>query len=437
MAVTCILGTQWGDEGKAKLVDRLAADMDVVVRFQGGANAGHTVIVGGKKYVFHMIPTGIIRPHATCVIANGVAFDPEQFFEELDTLAAEGVKAEGRVFVSRRAHVVFPYHKRVDVLREEALGNGKIGTTARGIGPTYSDKMSRTTAVRVADLLDEKRLKEQLEKITAQKNIAFKAFFGKDEPPAAHYIEMAAAWRKRLMPFVTDTVALLHDALDKDKRILLEGAQGSMLDVDMGTYPFVTSSTTVLAGASAGTGIPPRKIDRVIGITKAYCTRVGSGPFPTEEKGSLGDKLREAGGEYGATTGRPRRCGWFDMVAASHAMRVSGVDEIALTKLDVLSELDEIKVCTAYEIDGNTVNTFPASIGEIESAVPALETLPGWKGDISGARKLDDLPEKAREYVRFIEAGLGVPVSMISVGSDREALIMADKAPEGPLGGGG
>jgi adenylosuccinate synthase len=426
MPVTCILGTQWGDEGKASIIDHLAADTDAVVRFQGGANAGHTVVVGEKKYIFHLVPTGILHPGVKCVLANGVVFDPEEFFAELDTLATEGISSAGRLFISKRAHLVLPYHKKQDVQREEALGKSKIGTTARGIGPAYSDKMSRWTALRVGDLLDEVRFNEKLEAIVKEKNAISAALFGKEEFDFDEILKITASWKKRLGPYITDTVDLLGKMVADGGKILLEGAQGSMLDVDFGTYPFVTSSTTTLAGASAGTGIPPKKINRIIGITKAYTTRVGGGPFPTEETGALGDRLRAAGGEYGATTGRPRRCGWFDLVAVRHAYRISGVSEIALTKLDVLSGLDEIKVCTAYKTPNGTTAAFPAILAEIEAVEPVYETLPGWSEPIQSARTLDALPAAARDYVRFLEDSLGAPAMMVSVGADREELIVTD-----------
>jgi adenylosuccinate synthase len=423
MAVTCVLGTQWGDEGKAKIVDLLAREMDYVVRFQGGANAGHTVVIGDKKHIFHVVPSGVFHPRVKCVIANGVVFDPEEFFKELDALKSEGIDTSGRIYLSGRAHVVLPYHKRFDLLREKALDAGKIGTTARGIGPAYSDKMNRSTAVRICDLYTP-GIEEKIGEILKEKNAIFKALYGDAGFEAREILKQVDEWRKKIEPYVTDTVQMLSAAARTGKAILLEGAQGSLLDVDFGTYPFVTSSNTTLAGASAGTGIAPRLIGRVIGITKAYTTRVGSGPFPTEEKGEIGEHLRTAGGEFGSTTGRPRRCGWFDLVGVRYSVEVSGIDEIAITKLDVLSGLKTIKVCKAYQKGGKTTTAFPSSTAELAELTPVYDTLKGWERPVSGARRIGDLPSEAREYLKYLEENIGRPISMASVGSDRDALVI-------------
>lgn len=425
MPVTCVLGTQWGDEGKAKVVDHMSRDADVVVRFQGGANAGHTVYADGKKHVFHMIPTGIIRKNLDCVVAGGVAFDPVEFFREIETLGEDPGELSGRLMVSRRAHLVLPYHKKLDLAREAAAGEGKIGTTAKGIGPAYSDKMTRSSALRVGDALDGKAFAEKLRASVKEKNALFRAL-GAEETNYEEVLEECETWRARLAPFIKDTVVYLREAVEAGKNVLLEGAQGAMLDVDFGTYPFVTSSNTTLAGAASGTGIPPRRIGRVIGITKVYTTRVGGGPFPTEDHGPGGEMLRDRGGEYGATTGRPRRCGWLDLVALGHSFGVSGIDAIALTKLDVLSGLEKIKVCVAYELDGERISHFPSLAAEVARVKPIYEELPGWTEDVGSARSLDDLPANAAAYVGYIEKKLGVSACMVSVGKEREAAIVLE-----------
>ena len=418
-----IVGVQWGDEGKGRVVDALAKSSGLVVRYQGGANAGHTVVVEDEKYVFHLLPSGILYPDKICVIGNGVVIDPEALFEEIDALKKRG-KSLARLVVSYGAHIVMPYHKQIDTLLESARSEGqKIGTTGRGIGPCYSGKFERV-GIRAEDLVNHQILKEKLMMNIERKNEILTKIYGvKPLDPDAIY-ETALGWGKRIKPLLGDAFLEIHEALESGRNVLFEGAQGTLLDVDHGTYPFVTSSSPCSGGACTGAGIGPGRIDRVIGVTKAYCTRVGEGPFPTEDKGSLGELLRTKGGEYGATTGRPRRCGWNDLVAVDYAVKINGLDGLALTKLDVLSGFETISVCTAYNIDGVIKNHFPSSCTELAKAVPVLEELPGWKEDISKCRKFEDLPSAARDYVSFIEKRVSAPVILIGVGQGREDTIL-------------
>ena len=418
-----IVGVQWGDEGKGRVVDALAKSSGVVVRYQGGANAGHTVVVEDEKYVFHLVPSGILYPDKICVIGNGVVIDPEALFEELDALKNRG-KSLARLVVSYGAHIVMPYHKQIDTLLESARSEGqKIGTTGRGIGPCYSDKFERV-GIRAEDLVNPQILKEKLMTNIERKNEILTKIYGvKPLDPDAIY-ETALGWGKRIKPLLGDAFLEIHEALGSGQNVLFEGAQGTLLDVDHGTYPFVTSSSPCSGGACTGAGIGPGRIDRVIGVTKAYCTRVGEGPFPTEDKGSLGELLRTKGGEYGATTGRPRRCGWNDLVAVDYAVKINGIDGLALTKLDVLSGFEKISVCTAYNIDGVIKNDFPSSCTELAKAVPVFEELSGWKEDISKCRKFEDLPSAARDYVSFIEKRVSAPIILIGVGQGREDTIL-------------
>ena len=418
-----IVGVQWGDEGKGRVVDALAKSSGVVVRYQGGANAGHTVVVEDEKYVFHLVPSGILYPDKICVIGNGVVIDPEALFEELDALKNRG-KSLARLVVSYGAHIVMPYHKQIDTLLESARSEGQnIGTTGRGIGPCYSDKFERV-GIRAEDLVNPQILKEKLMTNIERKNEILTKIYGvKPLDPDAIY-ETALGWGKRIKPLLGDAFLEIHEALGSGQNVLFEGAQGTLLDVDHGTYPFVTSSSPCSGGACTGAGIGPGRIDRVIGVTKAYCTRVGEGPFPTEDKGSLGELLRTKGGEYGATTGRPRRCGWNDLVAVDYAVKINGIDGLALTKLDVLSGFEKISVCTAYNIDGVIKNHFPSSCTELAKAVPVFEELSGWKEDISKCRKFEDLPSAARDYVSFIEKRVSAPIILIGVGQGREDTIL-------------
>lgn len=418
-----IVGVQWGDEGKGRVVDALAKSSGLVVRYQGGANAGHTVVVEDEKYVFHLVPSGILYPDKICVIGNGVVIDPEALFEELDALKNRE-KSLARLVVSYGAHIVMPYHKQIDTLLESARSEGqKIGTTGRGIGPCYSDKFERV-GIRAEDLVNPQILKEKLMTNIERKNeILTKIYGAKPLDPEAIY-ETALGWGKRIEPLLGDAFLEIYEALESGRNVLFEGAQGTLLDVDHGTYPFVTSSSPCSGGACTGAGIGPGRIDRVIGVTKAYCTRVGEGPFPTEDKGSLGELLRTKGGEYGATTGRPRRCGWNDLVAVDYAVKINGIDGLALTKLDVLSGFEKISVCTAYNIDGVIKNDFPSSCTELAKAVPVFEELSGWKEDISQCRKFEDLPPAARDYVSFIEKRVSAPAILIGVGQGREDTIL-------------
>ncbi len=418
-----IVGVQWGDEGKGRVVDALAGRSGVVVRYQGGANAGHTVVVGDEKFVFHLLPSGILYPGKLCVIGNGVVIDPETLFKELDDLKKRG-KPLARLVISHGAHVVMPYHKLLDRLAEGARSEGsRIGTTGRGIGPCYSDKFGRV-GIRAEDLVNPGILKEKLMMNIEQKNEILTKIYGAGPLESDTVYEAALEWGRRMEPMLGDAFLEIHTALETGINVLFEGAQGTLLDVDHGTYPFVTSSSPCSGGACTGAGIGPGRIDRVIGVTKAYCTRVGEGPFPTEDKGSLGELLRTKGGEFGATTGRPRRCGWNDLVAVDYAVKVNGIDGLALTKLDVLSGFEKISVCTAYEIDGKVRKIFPSSCAELAKAKPVFEELPGWKEDIGGCRRFKDLPLAAQDYIRFIEERVSAPVILIGVGQGREDTIL-------------
>lgn len=421
MSVTCVFGMQWGDEGKGRIVDLIAAESDVVVRYQGGANAGHTVIVGDEKYVLHLLPSGVIRPGVLNVIANGVVVDPWTLLDEIDDLARRGIPLAGRLLVSDRAHVIFPYHKLMDRALEALRGDASIGTTSRGIGPAYADKYTRE-GLRVADLLRAEELRPTLLRNIASRNEILRRA-GLEPIDPQQTLDDALAVGRRLEPFIADTVSRLNEMWREGKRILLEGAQGFALDVDQGSYPYVTSSSCGVNGVGPGTGLPPKAVHRVLGIVKAYTTRVGAGPLPTEDVGPAGEHLGVAGKEFGATTGRKRRCGWFDAVVARHAVRTQGVDATALMKLDVLSGLDRLRVCTAYEIDGRRIEVPPASAAHWRRCRPVYESLPGWREDLSEVRRFDDLPKEARGYVRFLEAQMGVPIETISVGAERARFI--------------
>jgi adenylosuccinate synthase len=418
---TVVVGAQWGDEGKGKIVDVLAAHVDIVARYQGGANAGHTVDVAGDSFILHQIPSGILHPAKRCLLGNGVVLDVEQFFAELDGLRARGVAVEGRVGISGRAHLLLEYHKRLDRASEERRGDDKIGTTGKGIGPAYEDKVARR-GLRVSDLRDPARARFLASHAASAANDRLLAAGGQTVDVDQVVAELLEA-RERLLPLVTDTGQEIHLAIQQGKRVLLEGAQGALLDIDHGTYPFVTSSNTTAAGAATGTGIGPTALDSVLGVVKAYTTRVGSGPLPTEIRAPLGERLRELGGEYGATTGRPRRCGWFDAVVVRYAARVNGLTGLALTKLDVLDSFPEIPICTGYRIDGEEHEDFPDDLARLERAEPILETLPGWRTDTTGARSLEDLPAQAQDYMNRIEEVVGVRIEHVSVGTQREQII--------------
>mgnify|MGYP001075457538 CR=1 FL=1 len=416
MSCIAVIGTQWGDEGKAKMIDYYSTSADIIVRYQGGANAGHTVVTNEKKYIFHLIPSGILHKDKTCVISNGVVLDPEQLLAEIDMLAKDGVEVAGRLYVSDAAHLILPYHKALDAAMEEASSK-KIGTTRRGIGPSYADKALRT-GIRVGDLLDEAYLRERLDQALKIKNVHLEKVYGMKPIQPADVLGMLLGFRDRIRDMIINTQNFLYQSLRQNRSILLEGAQGDALDIDHGTYPYVTSSNTTIGGALTGTGLPPFAIKEVIGITKAYVTRVGEGPFPTEDLGEIGVMLREKGGEYGSTTGRPRRCGWFDCELLDFARRTNGLTSIALTKLDVLSGLEKIRVAVNYEIDGKKLDYCPTShLGHI---TPVYEELDGWSEDISTCNHYDDLPSRAKEYIRFISNRLDLPVSIVSVGPDRK-----------------
>ena len=418
MPATILVGTQWGDEGKGKATDLLAGETDFVVRYQGGNNAGHTVLAGGQLLKLHLIPSGILYPHVTPVIADGVVVDPGILLEEMDALANQGIDPS-RLVVSGNAHLIMPYHLELEKVTERYLGKHKLGTTKRGIGPAYADKASRI-GVRVQDLLDPKIFREKLEVVLKEKNLILTKIYNRLPLDADQIVEDYLKKGERLAPHVAETSGLLSRALREGKRLLLEGAQGTMLDLDHGTYPFVTSSNPVAGGALASSGLGPCEVDRVIGVTKAYVTRVGSGPFPTEELGPAGTHMGQRGQEFGTTTGRPRRCGWFDAVLSRYAARLNGLSEIFLTKLDVLSGLSVLKVCTAYEFEGQLFEDFPPNQTIFHKASPRYEEVLGWSEDISRARRFADLPAAAQAYVRLIQDLGGVPVRHVSLGPDRE-----------------
>ena len=423
MPATVVIGTQWGDEGKGKLVDLLAADADVVVRFHGGNNAGHTLVVDGKKTILNLVPAGVLHPGRLCMMGPGLVIDPAVLVAEIDALRARGYLAEDRwLRISEQAHLIMPYHRAIDHARERLRGTGSIGTTGRGIGPAYEDKMART-GIRVGDLFDEAGFREALERNLREKNAYLQALLGEQPLAFDPIYDGYVRHRDRLRPYVTDTGVELRAAVAAGKRILLEGAQGVMLDVDHGTYPFVTSSNAVAGAAAAGAGLPPRAIDRVIGITKAYTTRVGGGPFPTELTDALGERLRADGDEYGATTGRPRRCGWFDAAVVRRAVELSGVDVIALTKLDVLTGIDPLRVGVGYELDGKRIDGPPSTTGAWQRLRPVYEELPGWSEPLGGARTIAALPANARRYVDRLAVLAGAPIALVSVGPDRDQTI--------------
>ncbi len=426
MSVRVVLGAQWGDEGKAKVVDYMTADSDVVVRYQGGANAGHTIKAGDLEFVFHLIPAGIVHPDKTCVIGNGVVMDPEALFQEVEELESKGVSIENRLFVSPNTHLVMPYHKRVEQASEATVGSGAIGTTLRGIGPCYQDKVNRSSGIRVGDLSDTDALPDKVRENVRQKNEILKNVYGQDGLDATPIIEAYIAFGERLAPFVTDTSVYLNDMIDEGKDVLFEGSQGTLLDIDHGTYPFVTSSNTTAGGACTGAGIGPTRISEVIGVVKAYTTRVGNGPFPTELTGAMGDRIRKIGHEYGATTGRPRRCGWLDAVILRFAARVNGLSGIAVTRLDILDPLEEIRICTHYIYRGARLKHFPSDVKVLAECQPVYETLPGWRAPTSDVRRWEDLPENARRYLDRIQELSRTPIAMVSVGPDRKETIVVD-----------
>jgi adenylosuccinate synthase len=421
---TCVVGLQWGDEAKGKIVDLLTEQHDIVVRFQGGSNAGHTVVRDGKKYKFSLIPTGILHPGTIGVIANGVVIDPVSLLQEIESLRSSGVAIGENLLISDRAHVIFPYHRKEEEFLEGYGGNKAIGTTMRGIGPCYRDKASRVHGIRMGDLLDSSLLERRLARVLEYKNATLSALSADFVPfKVADLVEQYRGVGDRLRPQITDTIEYLHSALAGGKRLLFEGAQGTLLDVDHGTYPFVTSSSSSAGGLGAGSGVPSQRVQRFLGVLKAYTTRVGEGPFPTELKDSIGDQIRERGREFGTVTGRPRRCGWFDAVLARYSARICGVTGLAVMLLDVLSEFDELKICVAYEHNGARRTTLPANAEGLAECKPVFVTLPGWKVDISSVRSMDGLPGAAREYLNKISELVGAPIDIVSVGPDRNQTI--------------
>jgi len=420
---TVVVGTQWGDEGKGKLTDLLAKEMSMVVRYQGGHNAGHTIVVDGESYALQLIPSGILHPSITCVIGNGVVVDPRVLLAEIDDLEARGVDAAPRLKVSGNAHLIFPYHQELDRMSERYLGRNKLGTTKRGIGPCYADKATRV-GLRVQDLLDPKIFRQKLELVVKEKNQILAKVYNRlplsADQIARDYLDVYAP---RIEPMIADTVGMVHDALESGQHVLLEGAQAVFLDLDHGTYPFVTSSNPVAGGACVGAGIGPLHIQRVVGIAKAYVTRVGSGPFPTELSGPLADDLIERGHEYGTNTGRRRRVGWFDVVMQRHAVRLNSLTELALIKLDILDPLESVKVCVAYELEGVRFDHMPYHQSVLHKVTPIYEELPGWKQDLSGVTDRRDLPTAARQYVDFLAARIGVPIRLVGLGPGREQIV--------------
>ena len=424
----CIVGLQWGDEAKGKLVDWMTEGMDMVVRYQGGANAGHTVVVGEEVYKLHLIPSGILNSGVSNLVTAGVVVQPETILHEMDGLLERGIKLENRLWLSQRAHVVMPWHIKEDEIWNRVIsGDDNIGTTLRGIGPCYRDKVGRSYAVRLGDML-EPNFAERVKQIVEVKSRILAAIAGDEnvELNAAEIADEFLGYAERLKPYITDTTRMLLDAVESDKQLLFEGAQGSLLDIDHGTFPFVTSSNSSGVGISSGSGVPGKWLKKTIGVSKSYCTRVGGGPFPTELKDDTGQHIRDMGNEYGTTTGRPRRCGWFDAVATRYTCRLSGIDSVALTMLDVLSELDEIQVCVAYELDGEKIDYFPGNIDQLKRVKPVYESLPGWKQDITGCRTTEDLPSLAIAYAGRLQELLKTRIEFISVGPDRAQTIVVE-----------
>lgn len=428
MSVRIIIGAQWGDEGKGKIVDMLSDNVSWVARYQGGANAGHTLKIEGRTFVLHLVPSGIFHPHVHCVIGNGAVIDPGALIDEINAIKELGVEVDGRLTVSETAHVILKYHKVLDHARERYKGDQKIGTTGRGIGPAYVHKTARM-GIRMMDLLDPEILREKIYTNVDDINAILATLSHAPINDADDILREALDWGEELRPYLADAGKLLHTAWKKGENILLEGAQGSLLDVDHGTYPFVTSSSPTSGGACIGSGLPPTSITHVMGIAKAYCTRVGNGPFPTELFGETGDRIREIGHEFGATTGRPRRCGWIDLVALAYAVRINGINELAITKLDVLDSFDEIKLCTAYKLDGAQTADFPMRLVDFDRIEPVYATLPGWQQSTRECTTNDDVPVNMAGFIKFIEGYLEVPVRILSTGPGRnETLVVGDLA---------
>jgi adenylosuccinate synthase len=427
MPVDVIVGAQWGDEGKGKIVDHLSEEVDIVARYQGGANAGHTVVIPtkdgktAKEFVLHLIPSGIFHKHVRCVIGNGVVLDPAALMSEIEQLSSAGIQIKNRLLISHNAHLIMPYHKLLDSIREQ--GENRIGTTGRGIGPAYIDKYMRV-GIRVVDLLNRDVLCKKLKRNIEEKNELLKHVYHSETLDVDRIIQEYQEFDRKIDEYITDTSHYLHNALCKRKKILAEGAQGAFLDVDHGTYPYVTSSSPTSGGACTGLGIPPTSIKSIIGVVKAYSTRVGNGPFPTEELGEIGERLRSMGGEYGATTGRPRRCGWLDLVSLRYSIRVNGIERIAMTKLDVLDDFDEIKICTGYRLNGKKLDNFPTDVQTLEAIEPQYKILKGWKTRTSGIRRYAKLPPQARRYVETVADALETKIWMVSVGARRDQTLI-------------
>ncbi len=422
MPNSCVVGLQWGDEGKGKIIDVLTEGFDLIVRYQGGANAGHTVIVDDKKFVMHLVPSSILHSGKQSVIGNGVVVDPEQLLTEIAELESANVNVDGNLFISEGAHMVFPYHKLIDTLSESVKGKDKIGTTGRGIGPCYVDKMARS-GIRVGDLFYKDYFKEVLKKNIEYKNQLIVKVYEADPISFEEIYDQYLSFAEKLKPFVCNTVQLINGAIKEGKQVLFEGAQGSLLDVDFGTYPFTTSSNATACGAPSGTGVSPKHINRIVGIMKAYITRVGSGPMPSEMDDALGKEIQTKGGEFGATTGRPRRCGWFDVVAARHAIEVNGADAVVVTKLDVLDKQKSLKVCVGYRDGSKVYNNFPPCMAALSQCEPVYEEVPGWEEDLSGMTDRSMMPKRAVEYINLLESLIGVKVELVSVGPERKQII--------------
>jgi adenylosuccinate synthase len=423
-----VVGTQWGDEGKGKVVDVITPHVNVVVRFQGGNNAGHTVVVGREKYVLHTIPSGILHNGCRCVVGCGVVVDPGSLIEEMESLVQRGVTLDGNLYISRNAHLIMPYHPALDRASEAHLGKRRIGTTGKGVGPAYVDKAARM-GIRMGDLLDERLFREKLEANLAFKNRLLRDFYGAETFGVEAILNQYLRYAGWLAPYITDTALLLHKWIESGYSVLFEGAQATMLDIDHGTYPYITASSTTAGGAATGTGVPPTKLHGVLGVAKAYTTRVGGGPFPTEMSGKLAEQIRARGNEYGSTTGRPRRCGWFDGVVLRFAVRINGCDTVALTKLDVLDQCETVKVCTGYRWRGDVITDFPEDETALAELQPVYEEISGWMSSTVGAKNESDLPAKARRYLERLEELIGVPFCLISTGAQRDETILCEDSP--------
>ena len=428
MSTLVVVGSQWGDEGKGKITDLLSEEAEIIVRYQGGSNAGHTVVKGDKQFIFHLVPSGILHLGKKCFIGSGVVLDPESLLQEIGDLRRKGIEIDGNLFIDYKAHVVLPYHRTLDRIKEQRRGKNKIGTTKRGIGPAYLDKVSRN-GIRMVDLIDEKSLSEKLKINLNEKNEIFEKLYSIKTSKEEHktLVKRYLEYGRLLKRYVVDVSLMINQAIEEGKKVLFEGAQGTLLDIDHGTYPYVTSSNPIAGGACTGTGIGPTKIDGVLGITKAYSTRVGSGPFPTEIKEEMGEYIRQKGGEFGATTGRPRRCGWLDAVVVNYAARINGMNSMALTKIDVLSNMDKIKICTSYKYNDKIIKEFPVNLEILQNCIPVYEEIEGWKGDISQVTKYEELPKQLKIYISRIEELIKTKVVIVSVGPKRSQTIFREK----------